>query len=1273
MSHRILRQSHATNGRRNLSLPTRRHEGQALAEYVLILALVAIALIAVLTITGPAVGDVFNNAVYNLLGGTVVPRPTLPADDFWEQVAAVASYTPENPLSITNTPGPGPVETEPSDPPGGGEPTEPPPGGGEPTEPPPGGDDPTEEPTEDPETPEPSPEPTELPDIDFPYPFEDTGNHPDWWDTGDDNVLGEWNAEFWNYDRSRSNMNALTPGSGRWRTTYGTLDHYWASGASPGGGVNSDFYARFTTTATLKNEQYVLRLRKDDGLRVWVGGVLVFDEWQWSNYNWKTIPFTPTAGTHEVVVELFDSGGAGGVSLFIMQDGQSVNCTWTLSDEAFYSAPTAWTDSAGGNYAPFSTCVLRLRGTINLAGAVDPKLEFYDRYALASGAVAKVGIAIAGTDVWTEVTAHSAGTNLSWMRQVYDLTNFGGQDFRDQVIELRFVLDNESANTGDGWWIDDIAVEEQPDKIYTVGFSDNMEGASHWFAGGSWARTNEWSHSPGNAWSDSPGANYSRNTDNVLELDGKIVLDNEQLEGNPVAQPELVFWHRYELGSGASAYAEISLDNRQTWTRLTGTHIVSGSTNKAFTQVVIPLDAYIGQTFHFRFRLNVSGSAAVADGWYIDDFALRNRYDGLIHLNWCDDVESGGGSWLPMGSWAVVQGADDNPGQNPPITAHSGSSFFSDSPERNYEHGSNSILQLQPRLNLTTATRPELVFWHKWDIAQTERLNVEVSTNLGQTWTSIWTKTHNSLPPGFHSSIRESNMLYFDSILSWTRESIDLSPYVGTELMLRFRLDATSDSRVDDGWWLDDICVQERVEPIYSLPFVETFESGTTRWHWGGSWARTSGGAHSGSYLAEDSPGGSYQDQTAAVLELNGAIDLRGAVQPTLYIWDRFVIGEKSDNIMVEIRSKNSEFQTWSNWERLDVQNNTQSTVWTRRQLGSRKTLDEFAGKLIQLRFRVYAETGSSVSDGWYIDDITIIDRAGTEDIFPLPFRDDADVINDYWVFDGTWARTPALRPLSSDLELGPGGWKAEYFIAPNPNIDFSTQTPTGTNTVPSVNIDWQDKGPIGVGMDGRVDNFFVRFSRNIIVAEDGTTYQIQTRSDDRIRVFVNGQTVINYWQDRGFPTSPDTGEVTLDAGSHEVVVEFYENGGSARVEVRFAQVSHVYTDSPSGNYLNGSNAAMTLEGMIDLRGADNPLLSFWNLRQRGSSDTFRVEVSTDGGYTWNSVTNWTNSTSGWQREYLSLNSYRDNLINIRFRLDARNNSGVSDGWYIDDIQVYEG
>ncbi len=1265
MSDRRRCQPLAARGRTTSSLSFRPREGQALAEYVLILALVAIALIAVLTITGPAVGDVFSNAVYNLLGGTVVPRATLQADDFWEQVAAVASYTPENPLSITNTPVTGPEVTEPSNPPEGTEPSIPP-EGTEPSEPPE-----TEEPVET-ETPEPTEEP-EPPDQEFPYPFEDPGNNPNWWDTDSTNLLGEWYAEFWDYHSpTASDMTGMQPGFGKWRTTYGSLDHTWPSGTSPGGSVHHDFYARFTTTATLENEEYILRVRKDDGMRVWIGGVLVFDEWNWTNSDWKAIPFTPAAGTHEVVVELFDSGGAGVASVFITQEGESVNCNWTLTDEAFYSAPTSWTDSAGGNYAPYSYCVLRLRGTIDLTGAEEPKLEFHDRYSIGTGAGAKIGIAVAGSDTWTEVDAHSTGTNLSWTRQVYDLANFGGQDFRDQVIELRFVLDNPTGNTGDGWWIDDIAVEEQPLKVYTVGFSDDMEGPSYWFAGGAWARTNEWPHSPEHAWSDSPNGSYSLNTDSVLELDGKIVLDNEQLEGDPVVQPEMVFWHRYDLRSGASVYAEISTDERQSWTRLTGTHLAAGTTNKAYSQVVIPLDAYIGQSFHFRFRMNVTGSASPADGWYIDDFALRNRYDGLIHLNWCDNVEDGGGSWLPMGSWAVVDGVDDNPGQNPPITAHSGSKFFSDSPQKNYEHGTNSVLQLLPRLNLTSATHPELTFWHQWDIEADEKLYVEVSDDLGQTWTTLWTKVKGVIPSGYHSSTRISSSYYFDSILSWTREVVDLSDYVGTELMLRFRFDATSNPNVDDGWWIDDICVQERVDVVYSLPFTETFESGGDRWHWGGSWARTSGGAYSGSYLAQDSPGGDYQHESNGILELRGAIDLRTAVQPTLYIWDRFSLNDY-DSVYVEARSSNGEYQSWSSWQRLDVVTDDLSTVWTRRQPGSRASLEGYAGKLVQLRFRVYAERDWKVSDGWYIDDITVIDRNGAEPVFTLPFKDDAEIEHDYWVFDGTWSRVQAIRPIGSGAILGPGGWTAEYFEDVNQNRAFDSGELRATQIEGEINHNWGSDGPSVAGMEDIVDDFLVRWTRDIYVPEDGTIYQIQTRSDDGIRVFVDGKTVINKWSDRGYSSTPDIGTTDpLSAGWHTVVVEYYERSGNARVDVNFAQQSYVYDDSPGANYVHGSNASMTLEGVIEIPEGSTSYLTFWNQRRRESGDTFLVEVSTDGGYSWNSIKSWTNTVT-WQKESLSLSSYKGQSINIRFRLDARSNTRVHEGWIIDDIQVYQG
>lgn len=47
-------------------LPLRRKEGQGLVEYALILVLVAIVVIAVLTLLGTGVSDVFNDVVTNL-------------------------------------------------------------------------------------------------------------------------------------------------------------------------------------------------------------------------------------------------------------------------------------------------------------------------------------------------------------------------------------------------------------------------------------------------------------------------------------------------------------------------------------------------------------------------------------------------------------------------------------------------------------------------------------------------------------------------------------------------------------------------------------------------------------------------------------------------------------------------------------------------------------------------------------------------------------------------------------------------------------------------------------------------------------------------------------------------------------------------------------------------------------------------------------------------------------------------------------------------------
>ena len=43
-----------------------REEGQGLVEYALILVLVAVVVIAILTLLGPAIGNVFSNIIINI-------------------------------------------------------------------------------------------------------------------------------------------------------------------------------------------------------------------------------------------------------------------------------------------------------------------------------------------------------------------------------------------------------------------------------------------------------------------------------------------------------------------------------------------------------------------------------------------------------------------------------------------------------------------------------------------------------------------------------------------------------------------------------------------------------------------------------------------------------------------------------------------------------------------------------------------------------------------------------------------------------------------------------------------------------------------------------------------------------------------------------------------------------------------------------------------------------------------------------------------------------
>ena len=106
---------------------------------------------------------------------------------------------------------------------------------------------------------------------------------------------------------------------------------------------------------------------------------------------------------------------------------------------------------------------------------------------------------------------------------------------------------------------------------------------------------------------------------------------------------------------------------------------------------------------------------------------------------------------------------------------------------------------------------------------------------------------------------------------------------------------------------------------------------------------------------------------------------------------------------------------------------------------------------------------------------------------------------------------------------------------------------------------------------------------------------------------------------------------------------------------------SNSVTDSPSGNYTNDADAAITMAGTVNLTGATAPVLSWWQkLSLEGTYggispyyDRAYFEVSTNGGLAWTQLASnqSTSNSSTWRRGQLDLSTYIGSVLKVRFRL----------------------
>jgi hypothetical protein len=150
---------------------------------------------------------------------------------------------------------------------------------------------------------------------------------------------------------------------------------------------------------------------------------------------------------------------------------------------------------------------------------------------------------------------------------------------------------------------------------------------------------------------------------------------------------------------------------------------------------------------------------------------------------------------------------------------------------------------------------------------------------------------------------------------------------------------------------------------------------------------------------------------------------------------------------------------------------------------------------------------------------------------------------------------SPALAQ-GNGIEHSDPAWEASYW-----NNTTLSGAPVLQRSETYLDYDWGDGSP-GPGVNA--DGFSARWTRYLDLAAG--TYRFTTTSDDGLRVYVDGSRIIDVWYDH--PPLAAAVDKTLTAGHHQVVVEFYENGGGAVARVSWAPASPPITNW-RGAYFN--------------------------------------------------------------------------------------------------------
>lgn len=259
-----------------------------------------------------------------------------------------------------------------------------------------------------------------------------------------------------------------------------------------------------------------------------------------------------------------------------------------------------------------------------------------------------------------------------------------------------------------------------------------------------------------------------------------------------VSQPVLTYHTAYDL-EYATAMVEISTDGGNQWTTLqtitdANTLVdVEGVPTLQWVDQQINLSAYADQYIQLRFHYDwvdfsepPNPPTASARIWRVDDVVVAPSNQLLVDIFYTPD------NWQANGTWTWTHNSD-------PMADTCYADFRA---TRTVIDPYVDTLTLNTPLDLTGASLPTLRYSTWYNLTDNEIAQVQVSTDDGQTWTTVQEITGSTLIGyGFQT-------LY--------EQQVDLSPYSNQTIWLRFQFEALPASgftRLGQSWTVDNIQV----------------------------------------------------------------------------------------------------------------------------------------------------------------------------------------------------------------------------------------------------------------------------------------------------------------------------------------------------------------------------------------------------------------------------------------------------------------------------------